>query len=898
MASPWGAVTDSLRITWQGVAGSFWMKFCKTMEIARPDGYHGAKILATEKRLLMSNNSPDRNWHVDVVKGRTHMKDLTSQKGPLFHSLLTGLPRAALSALSWLHGPTMCPPPWIMGSAATLPCLLLCTLYLTAGASAEPHYVVLFPSVLYYPYTGKVHIHLMDLDGPVRVTLHLESSHSVPSITLEQQGNGTLQLNWPSLSNVSTPSAGNNEVAHLHVSIQGSSLQVSQKKKVLVKALQLGTLVQTDKDVYNPGQTVKFRIVRLDQNFIPSNKELPLVAVQDPHGNHVAQWQDVSPRQGIVDLSFPLAAEPALGMYTIEVEGKRHSFSVKGYGLPHFEVLIRLPHVVMGKDEKIPMDICGRYPSRKTFRGRAEARLCHTHKPRIFPEGSTGNCAEFRGQTGRNGCFSTEVLMSSFNLTGFHYRSWLYAYASLLEERTGMRRFAVKRCNIVYEIATITFENTDKFYKPGIPDTGTVLLKGTNVSALKEEFLLMVNDSGEIQNKTLPIDESGQASFELDTSGWNDKVSLHGELKDYQPASEPKGNEHLNHRSVTRSLHPFSSDHKSFLRIHKVKRKLPCGQPQRILVDYSFDDNAKGIKQQSLDVVILVLAKGTTATVLRRELPQEAGLRGSFSLELHIGPELAPTAKVLGYTVLTNGEMVADSTELKVAKCFPNKVTLSLEQRAPVGSELRLKVQASPGSLCAIYTVDQHTQSSGPQGKLSPSTVYNLLPRFPEVTDLFEEEEYDCWLNSISVAGIRPAINCYDAPGNDGRECRRRLWRREVLVSKISTSSYHHVMILLLCTLIAAGFLIFGSPILAQGAGLKIVTNAQLGCQPIIQHQRHKSLLGFPGAELEEDEGVMQDTETKTYFLGTWLWELVPVGPSLQGLSISYHPTGMGALRR
>ena len=51
------------------------------------------------------------------------------------------------------------------------------------------------------------------------------------------------------------------------------------------------------------------------------------------------------------------------------------------------------------------------------------------------------------------------------------------------------------------------------------------------------------------------------------------------------------------------------------------------------------------------------------------------GLRGSFSLELYIDPELAPTAKVLGYVVLPNSEMVADSTKLKVAKCFPNKAS-------------------------------------------------------------------------------------------------------------------------------------------------------------------------------------------------------------------------------
>ena len=52
------------------------------------------------------------------------------------------------------------------------------------------------------------------------------------------------------------------------------------------------------------------------------------------------------------------------------------------------------------------------------------------------------------------------------------------------------------------------------------------------------------------------------------------------------------------------------------------------------------------------------------------------------------------------------------------------QVNLSFsEQRALVGSRLRLKVQAAPGSLCAVYAVDQRTRSSGPKGKLNPSMV-------------------------------------------------------------------------------------------------------------------------------------------------------------------------------
>nr|XP_025040752.1 alpha-2-macroglobulin-like [Pelodiscus sinensis] len=111
--------------------------------------------------------------------------------------------------------------------------------------------------------------------------------------------------------------------------------------------------------------------------------------------------------------------------------------------------------------------------------------------------------------------------------------------------------------------------------------------------------------------------------------------------------------------------------------------------------------------------------------------PLPLGLKGSFSVELPVGAELAPAAKVLGYTVLPDGEMAADSALLRVAKCLPNKVKLAFSQdRALPGSELQLQVQAAPGSLCAVRAVDRSVLLVKPEAELSVDTVYNLLPDF------------------------------------------------------------------------------------------------------------------------------------------------------------------------
>ncbi|NWW53847.1 A2MG protein, partial [Pedionomus torquatus] len=421
-----------------------------------------------------------------------------------------------------------------MGSAAALPSLLLCILHLTAGASAEPRYMVFFPSVLYYPHPGKVHIHLMDLEEPVRVTLHLESRHNIPNLTLEAQGNDILQLNWPRFSNISTPL---DEAAFLHVSIQGGSLQVSEERTVLVKSLELGILVQTDKDFYRPGQT--------GPHLQQARADIACLHVQDPWGNLVAQWRKVKPLQGIVDLSFPLAVNATLGMYIIEVMEKRHVFEVKKYRPPLFEVLIQLPRVVMTKD-MIPLDVCGWDPSGKPFWGRVEAMLCQD----IFLQASEEICAEFRGQTGKNGCFSTEVPASSFNLTSLHEAGFC-ASALLLEEGT--------------------HEHSHDNSQP--------------VISLGVAAALQLNCSS-------PLRASVSAP--------------QGELKDDPPASEHEGKKYFNYLSDYHYLLPVSSPNKSFLVIRKVEHNLPCGQPQKLWVDYLFDEKATGTELQRMDVVFLV----------------------------------------------------------------------------------------------------------------------------------------------------------------------------------------------------------------------------------------------------------------------------------------------------
>ncbi|NXJ21718.1 A2ML1 protein, partial [Dicrurus megarhynchus] len=718
-----------------------------------------------------------------------------------------------------------------------LPILFL-ILLLSAGASGAPGYVVVSPAVLYHPHPATLWVHLSDLQGPVQVHVQLQGSSGTPATTLLRREVLEPHLHLNVTFPAPAPATGKEEIVELHVSIQGDSLNVSESKKVMLRAMEPGIFIQTDKAVYKPGQEVKFRVVSLDKDLTPSNQKLPLVFLKDPSGNRIAQWREVSPRQGIVDLSLPLASEPALGTYTIRVEGKSHSFSVEEYVLPKFEVTIPLPSMLWTKDKKFPVEICGRYTYGKPVQGKVQAGLCLSQ--RLWPL-YRKTCTQVTGQTEKNGCFSTEVSLAAFNETISEVWKELEVKASLVEDGTGLEMKSTKSCKVLPETITATFENPDHVYKPGLPYTGTIRLTAADGSGLPQrQVLLLVRNQGQKETQSFLTDSSGRVSFQLDASGWRGGVSLQGQVN--RTAQSQDKDSGVTYKDAFLTVMPYSSKSGSFLHIRDPEGELPCGRSQLFHVDSIFGKEALGSELKNLDLVFMVVAKGTITSIFKKEVAAEPGQRVSFSLELPIGLELAPMARFLVYVVLPNGEMVADSTELHVAKCFPNQVRMAFsEARALPGAALRLQLGATPGSLCAVRAVDRSVLLLKPEAELNAEAVYKALPKFS-----------------------------YPHTIQDEPPCHFYWWD-----SKMETYK------------------------LFQGAALKLFTNAKTreDCSPGL------IMLGMPGPEGEVEEPhimlrsekvpavlsmprpaiqVTQDREEppapRTYFPETWLWDLVPVG--------------------
>ncbi|XP_057897484.1 alpha-2-macroglobulin-like protein 1 [Melospiza georgiana] len=714
--------------------------------------------------------------------------------------------------------------------------ILFAIVLLSAGASGAPSFVVVSPAVLYHPQPATLWVHLRDLQGPVQLHVQLQGDSGTPPTTLLSREVLEPQLYLNVTFPAPAPARGEEEIVALNVSIRGESLDVSEKKKVMLRVLSPGVFIQTDKAVYKPGQEVKFRVVSLDKDLTPSSQKLPLVFLQDPSGNRIAQWRELSPRQGIVDLSLPLASEPALGTYTISVEGKSHSFSVEEYVLPKFEVTIHLPSVLWEQDEKIPVEICGRYTYGKPVQGKVQADLCL--RQNFWAHGLRKICTQVMGQTEKNGCFSTEVSQAAFK-EGISF-SWkkLEVEASLVEDGTGLEMKSTKTCMFLRKFVTATFENPDRAYKPGLPYSGTIRLEEADGSGLPQrQVLLSISNKGEERTQSLLTDGSGRASFQLDTSGWGDGVSLRAEVSETAESQEGS----LRPQGAFLTLMPYSSKSGSFLHIRAPRGELPCGRSQLLHVDSIFGKEALGTELRSLDMVFMVLAKGSITSIFRKEVSAEPGQRSSLSLELPIGVELAPMARILVYVLLPNGDVVADSTELSVAKCFPNQVQMAFsEARALPGAALTLQLGAAPGSLCAVRAVDRSVLLLKPEAELNAEAVYKALPEFSNPHSI-QEEPFCDWLDSKRD----PYMLFQDAAlklFTKSREpCRRRLY----MVGMAGPG---------------------GEVTLLRG---EVGRNVYAGIMPM-----------FTSVSSPLTEGGEEPPAPRTYFPETWLWDLVPVGES------------------
>ncbi|XP_050765212.1 ovostatin-like [Gymnogyps californianus] len=733
-----------------------------------------------------------------------------------------------------------------------------------ATVSSEPQYVLLVPTVVRSdsPQTACVQFH--SLSEPLSLSIILEYG-SIRKTVFEES---VTKNDFFKCREFKVPPATSDPLAFISFSAKGATVNFAERRSVAIQNVDYTVFIQTDKPIYKPGQKVMFRVVTLDTQFRPVQETYPRITIEDPEQNKIFQWLEVASKHGIVQLSFPLIPEPILGSYHITVEkssGEKEYqfFTVEEYVLPKFEVTTSVPKRISFFDEEVRVNVCASYTYGQPVQGNARINVCQLrfYRPQC-EQNWNKTCEAVTGLLGKDGCLNTVISIKTLQL----YRSYARMYTSLnvesivTENGTGIQMKGYDYVAVNQENDRVMFMNMDLYYKRGIPYHGEITVKNVDGKPVANRTVLLELNEEYLANYT--TDRNGTAAFSIDTSNFFDpsfKLRVRQAPDDcadffiWRNDNEPQ---------ALFFVRRFYSRTNSFVKIEPVKEKLSCGQQRTISVHYVL--NSEGyMNAQHVNFYYVVMTKGKIVLSGQKQVDISGAPRGTFAITLTVTEKLAPSARLLLYTVHPHGEMVADSSWIRSDVCFKNKLQLEFSEKQGLpGSEVSLHLEAAANSYCALRAVDQSVLLLRPEQELSAESVYYQL----HVSDL-----YGYYYNGLNLEDDKPE-GCTPVKTTffDG------LYYEPVNVSRDGDV-----------------YRIF------RDMGLKVFTNSALR-KPVLCNEDKSDMEDYPGYfdydfthvsghgtdELRFLAGGGLNTVRK-FFPETWIWDLVHTN-SRGEVSVSY----------
>uniref|UniRef100_A0A8C7CYV3 Alpha-2-macroglobulin n=1 Tax=Oncorhynchus kisutch TaxID=8019 RepID=A0A8C7CYV3_ONCKI len=555
------------------------------------------------------------------------------------------------------------------------------------------------------------------------------------------------------------PQVESDQVQNFKVEVRGETFLSTEERKVMIKPYSPMTFIQTDKPIYNPGQTGNFT-----QILCPAKCVLCSMNKQDIHQNRIGQWVNTSSSGNILQLSHPLNSEAPVGSYAIVVwigDNKiYHHFKVEKYVLPKFEIKMDLTDEISIVQEEYKVEVCKFLIIQPPATKSQKRSVC-------FPEETIISIIVFTNilhfnviksvlnvcgfvcfsQMDQTGCASHVFNMSIFTKNGgekmlidrFRFN------AKVEEEGTGITRSEEKHIALSYVIGKLTFVDTPKIYEHGSIIEGKINVVHFNNTPISDMLVYLLEKKGwsshHLQNLT--TDSHGVASFSLNTTTMpkEDINLIVTEDTRYRVPYFNRGHHVL---SLIQPTAPHSKTSSS-LAIQNMDKPLACGEEVSITIQYAIVGET--VPKGSVDVIYLVSRTRNKFVICSCFAVTE----GEVTLKLAVVPEMTPLVQVLVYSMLPSEAIIAHSMNFPTEKCFRHKVFVEFSpSKAVPGEETTLQLSAQPGSLCGLSAVDKSVHIMEPGKRLDADKIFDLLP-VKETTYIPYELE-----DPVSCLRVRP----------------------------------------------------------------------------------------------------------------------------------------------
>uniref|UniRef100_A0A182PLQ3 CD109 antigen n=1 Tax=Anopheles epiroticus TaxID=199890 RepID=A0A182PLQ3_9DIPT len=574
------------------------------------------------------------------------------------------------------------------------------------GARSEGHYSIVGAKLLRPNSEYHVAVTNQDVSEPIHFSLAITDAGSV----IEKQ---EITLNTGETRLVPFTIGDIPESTYKLVAEGLSGLTFKNETNLEYQQKSFSVFVQTDKSIYKPGDTVRFRVLVLDPNTRPLQKaDNVSVHINDAKGNRIKQWKEGKLVKGVFESELTLSTAPVLGAWSINVNvlGSKHNkvFEVDEYVLPKFEVTVESPGITTFKDGKVKAIIRSKYTYGKPVKG--EATVSASPEFQFHYVQPFAKDVITRKVVPIDGKGSVEFdLREELRLDGDYSRN-IVIEAVVEEELTGRKQNSSAKVMIYDRRYKMELIKSDDNFKPGLPYTawlkvtyqdGAPVQDQTNPVEIKQSTY---DNTMSVKNYTL--DQNGMAKLEIDTDVNATYINMVGV--------------YLGQEFYLNGISKFDSDVDSYIRAQVLTEMPLVGKD--VLVEVTSTSPMKYFTYQ-------LLGRGDVLLSNTIAVPESR----THSFKFPATFSMVPRAKLVVYYIAPNGDMVSDSKVITFDSELQNfmKVSLSKEQTKP-GQDVEISISTNPDSYVGLLGVDQSVLLLKSGNDITKQQVFSELEQYEE----------------------------------------------------------------------------------------------------------------------------------------------------------------------
>jgi CD109 antigen len=569
----------------------------------------------------------------------------------------------------------------------------------------EVEYLAVLPKALHIGAEETVSISLFNDEVPSRqramgkigVTL-LRGSEKIIEVENVITNKGVIKFMVPEV-----------EVGEYELKIKGADFENKTNVSVMEDLL---VFLQTDKPIYQPGQTIHMRVITLTSELRPKISFV-VVEVKDAKGIKIFRKEVITDEYGMATLDLPVSREPNLGVWKINTISEQASsqldIRVEKYVLPKFEVKPELPKEWFLVDEAIVGKVKAEYSFGKPVKGElvieasryvGEWTVYETFSKEIdgeteFEISPVGYVAGVP-EAGGKGNITLDIIVKERNTD--------------YEEKTN-RLITVSDTPLVLQVIP-----EGSVFKPLLPFNLLIVAKTPDHKPRH------VNANIKVTYIDTELTDMGTTEEVLETTGGKALLTI----------TPPEGCAALTVDvdaegvNVTKAVESGYSPSGNFIHLEQISQGTP-----KVGEEIWF-------KVHSTNEAVHFYFE-----VVSRDRVVFSDFTGSSQISVPVTPMMAPRAKLLVYQILPNSEVAADYLPFDVDAHYPHEINAHFsEDEVKPGEEVSITIETQGKAKVGLTAVDKSVF-------ILAENRLNLQQVFDEIERLYMEPQAELHASSV-----------------------------------------------------------------------------------------------------------------------------------------------------